>query len=89
MECTETELKLMFDKMAPGAEMTLEEETVQALASLDTDGNGVLEPKQLIEVLTTMGNKMSKAEAMELIEVLGLDQDGMIDFEALIRKIHA
>merc|ERR1712178_50425 len=35
-------LLMMCDKMAPGAEMTLEEETVQALAALDSAAEGVL-----------------------------------------------
>jgi len=81
-------LLMMCDKMAPSSELTIEEETVQALAALDSAAEGVLDKKQLAEVFMTMGNKMTKQEAYELIDVVGLDDHGKVDYEALVRKIH-
>lgn len=85
-------LLMMCDKMAPANELTLEQETVQCLKALDPsqDGScdGLVETKKLVEVFTTMGNKMTKAAAMELIGVVGEDEDGMVDYFELVRKIH-
>merc|ERR1711907_31481 len=50
-------LLMMCDKMAPASELTLEQETVQAIRAIDPTVDR-LERRQLMEMLTTMGNKM-------------------------------
>ena len=71
----------------------IEEETIQALGSLDqaaTTGEeeGYLDVKQVVEVLTTMGHKMKKSDAFELIDVVGVAPNGKVDYISLVKTIH-
>jgi Ca2+-binding EF-hand superfamily protein len=44
--------------------------------------------KQIIEVLTTMGHKMKKSDALELIDVVGIQPNGKVEYAAMINAIH-
>jgi len=58
----------------PGSQ--LEQETVQAFQALDNaEEQGWLDVKQIVEMLTTMGHKMKKTEAMALIDVSHANDD--------------
>jgi len=57
-----------------------EEETRQAFASFDEDGNGFISSVELKEVLTKLGDTISEADADRLIRQVDSDGDGQINY---------
>jgi len=58
-----------------------EEETRQAFASFDEDGNGFISSVELKDVLTKLGDTISGADADRLIRQVDADGDGQINYE--------
>lgn len=61
-----------------------EEELREAFRVFDQEGNGRLSAAELRHCLTTLGDKMTEAEADELIREADIDNDGEIVYEEFI-----
>jgi Ca2+-binding EF-hand superfamily protein len=52
---------------------------------MDTDGDGVLSEKELMEGLRDAGYNISREQARKLVADLDRDGNGKLDFEEFIR----
>ena len=71
-------LKMMANKTK---DENSEEEIREAFRVFDKDGNGVVTPSELRNVLHHIGEKLTDEEIDEMIEEADMDGDGTINYE--------
>ena len=52
--------------------------------SFDTDGSGEIDAEELQQLCGTLGNKLSLAEAEEMIADIDVDGNGLVDFNEFL-----
>ncbi|CAH1781676.1 unnamed protein product [Owenia fusiformis] len=78
-------LELMSVTVKPEEEV--EDELRQAFKVFDKDGNGYISAKEMLVVLTKMGEEMSMEEVEEyIIKPCDVDGDGRINYEEFVEK---
>ena len=66
--------------------MSLKQQIADALASLDTDGSGFLERREVVAMLmrgSTAGGAMSASDAQDVVDMFDDDGDGRLSLEEL------
>ena len=58
----------------------MESEIRQAFRMFDKDGNGFISATELRHVMTNLGEKLTEAEADEMLREADIDGDGQIDY---------
>ena len=57
-----------------------ESELKESFALFDKDGNGFISRDELMRVMTTLGETLTKEEAQEIVDQADIDKDGQIDY---------
>ncbi|KAI8885679.1 EF-hand [Backusella circina FSU 941] len=57
-----------------------QQELKEAFDAFDKDGDGAIDVKELQSMMAQLGDKLSLAEAQELIEEVDMDKDGVVNF---------
>ena len=60
---------------------------MEAFKLFDADKSGTIEAGELMHALSCMGDKMSEAEANEMIAMADKDNDGSIGYKEFIASI--
>jgi len=63
------------------------EDVKGAFRIFDDDDDGCIHAQDLVEVLTSMGEKLSKSEARRLVQKAAKNEEGMIDYEAFVESL--
>lgn len=63
------------------------EEIIEAFKVFDKDGNGLLSPNELLDVMTSLGEKVTLEEVTEMVKEADYDGDGQINYEEFVRMI--
>ncbi len=58
-----------------------EDEARGAFGVFDKHGNGFISVEELKHIMTHLGEKLSEAEADEMVQVADIDGDGQINYE--------
>ena len=66
-----------------------EDEVINAFRVFDKEGNGVIATAELKHSMMTVGDKMTEAEADEMIHEADIDDDGVINYEEFVRMMMA
>ena len=66
-----------------------EEEVINAFRVFDKEGNGLIQTDELKHIMMTIGDKMTEAEADEMIHEADIDDDGVINYEEFVRMMMA
>ena len=74
-------LKMMANKIK---DENSEEEIREAFQVFDKDGNGVVTPNELRNVLHHIGEKLTDEEIDEMINEADMDGDGTINYEEFV-----
>merc|ERR1719361_2481819 len=62
-------------------------EDVKGAFRIFDDDDGCIHAQDLVEVLTSMGEKLSKSEAPRLVQKAAKNEEGMIDYEAFVESL--
>lgn len=62
-----------------------EEELIEAFRIFDRDGNGQISVEELKHILTTMGEKMSDKDVIEILKEADLDGDQFISYKEFVK----
>ena len=65
----------------------IEEEIREAFRVFDREGHGYIPVPDLCQVLTTLGDKLSDDESMELISEADIDGDGNVNYEEFVTML--
>ncbi|MCQ2816094.1 MAG: EF-hand domain-containing protein [archaeon] len=65
------------------------EEMIEAFKIFDKDGNGLISPKELLDVMTSLGGpgSVTEEEVNEMVKEADMDGDGYINYEEFVRMI--
>ena len=66
-----------------------EDEVINAFRVFDKEGNGLIATAELKHIMMTIGDKMTEAEADEMIHEADIDDDGVINYEEFVRMMMA
>ena len=66
-----------------------EDEVINAFRVFDKEGNGLIATVELKHIMMTIGDKMTEAEADEMIHEADIDDDGVINYEEFVRMMMA
>ena len=66
-----------------------EDEVINAFRVFDKEGNGLIATGELKHIMMTIGDKMTEAEADEMIHEADIDDDGVINYEEFVRMMMA
>ena len=66
-----------------------EDEVINAFRVFDKEGNGLSATAELKHIMMTIGDKMTEAEADEMIPAADIDDDGAINYEEFVRMMMA
>ena len=66
-----------------------EEEVINAFRVFDKEGNGLIQTDELKHMMMTIWDKMTEAEADEMIHEADIDDDGVINYEEFVRMMMA
>ena len=66
-----------------------EDEVINAFRVFDKEGNGLIATAELKHIMMTIGDKMTEAEADEMIHEVDIDDDGVINYEEFVRMMMA
>ena len=66
-----------------------EDEVINAFRVFDKEGNGLIATAELKHIMMTIGDKMTEAEADEMIHEADIDDDGVINYEEFVRNMMA
>lgn len=58
-----------------------EQEIQEAFRVFDKDGNGLISPEELHEVMNHLGENLSKSDIEEMIREADIDGDGQVNME--------
>lgn len=61
-----------------------EDEVISAFRVFDKEGNGLIATAELKHIMMTIGDKMTEAEADEMIHEADIDDDGVINYEEFV-----
>lgn len=64
-----------------------EKDILEAFKVFDTEGTGYILASDLKHIVTSIGNKLSKKSAEEMINEADLDKDGKIDYVAFAKLL--
>eukprot|EP00005_Dracoamoeba_jomungandri_P001870 CAMPEP_0174257624 /NCGR_PEP_ID=MMETSP0439-20130205/6736_1 /TAXON_ID=0 /ORGANISM="Stereomyxa ramosa, Strain Chinc5" /LENGTH=159 /DNA_ID=CAMNT_0015340787 /DNA_START=24 /DNA_END=499 /DNA_ORIENTATION=- len=81
-------LTMMSKKMKGGGEGD-EEDLREAFKVFDTDGDGLISPAELREVMNNLGENLTSDEIDEMIKAADANGDGQIDYEEFCSMIKA
>ena len=56
----------------------------RAFQTFDTDGDGSIDAKELVNVLSSGNQSFTREEAEEMIRVADINNDGKVDFEGKV-----
>jgi calmodulin len=59
----------------------------EVFKKIDKDGNGVISAQELLQMMTTWGEKLTEQEALEIIKEADTDQDGSINYKEFVKMI--
>lgn len=65
----------------------IEEEIREAFRVFDREGHGFITVPDLCQVLTTLGDKLTKEESEELISEADIDGDGNVNYEEFVTML--
>ena len=63
--------------------------STNAFRVFDKEGNGLIATAELKLIMMTIGDKMTEAEADEMIHEADIDDDGVINYEEFVRMMMA
>ena len=63
--------------------------STNAFRVFDKEGNGLIATAELKHIMMTIGDKMTEAEADEMIHEADIDDDGVINYEEFVRMMMA
>ena len=66
-----------------------EDKVINAFRVFDKEGNGLIATAELKHIMMTIGDKMTEAEADEMIHEADIDDDGVINYEEFVRMMMA
>ena len=66
-----------------------EDEVINPFRVFDKEGNGLIATAELKHIMMTIGDKMTEAEADEMIHEADIDDDGVINYEEFVRMMMA
>ena len=66
-----------------------EDEVINSFRVFDKEGNGLIATAELKHIMMTIGDKMTEAEADEMIHEADIDDDGVINYEEFVRMMMA
>ena len=66
-----------------------EDEVINAFRVFDKEGNGLIATAELKHIMMTIGDKITEAEADEMIHDADIDVDGVINYEEFVRMMMA
>ena len=66
-----------------------DDEVINAFRVFDKEGNGLIATAELKHIMMTIGDKMTEAEADEMIHEADIDDDGVINYEEFVRMMMA
>ena len=58
---------------------------VEAFKVFNRSGNGMVTPKELLHVMTSMGEKLTEEEAREVLDTFDGDSKGGINYEEFVQ----
>jgi len=61
-----------------------EEEMLKAFRTFDRDGNGIIDEKELLLTMQSLGEKLSKKDVKAMIKSADKNGDGHIDYNGII-----
>eukprot|EP00746_Dinoflagellata_sp_MGD_P163970 gnl/MRDRNA2_/MRDRNA2_92330_c0_seq1.p2 gnl/MRDRNA2_/MRDRNA2_92330_c0~~gnl/MRDRNA2_/MRDRNA2_92330_c0_seq1.p2 ORF type:complete len:214 (+),score=45.47 gnl/MRDRNA2_/MRDRNA2_92330_c0_seq1:89-730(+) len=64
-------------------------ELISAFKTYDVDGDGFISADELKDVMTALGEKVSKEEVERMIAEVDFDKDGKVSFEEFVKMIGA
>lgn len=67
--------------------VTSEEDLLEAFRTFDADGNGVISRDELMKIMTTMGESLTKEEAQEIIDAADIDKDGFVNYQEFVKMM--
>ncbi|KAH9523436.1 EF-hand calcium-binding domain-containing protein 7 [Bulinus truncatus] len=67
--------------------ITSEEDLMKAFCKIDLNGDGFISLDELLKILTTKGEKMSRAEVKELIDDVDENKDGKLDYKEFSKMV--
>ncbi|KAH9504578.1 EF-hand calcium-binding domain-containing protein 7 [Bulinus truncatus] len=67
--------------------ITSEEDLMKAFRKIDLNGDGYISLDELLKILTTKGEKMSRAEVKELIDDVDENKDGKLDYKEFSKMV--
>ena len=62
-----------------------EQEILQAFKVFDKDGSGTISADELIQVLTNLGEVVTKQQVLDMIADVDTDGDGNLDYKELVK----
>nr|ACO11546.1 Calmodulin [Caligus rogercresseyi] len=65
----------------------IEEEIREAFRVFDREGHGFITVPDLTQVLTTLGDKLTEEESLELIREADIDGDGNVNYEEFVTML--
>lgn len=65
----------------------IEEEIREAFRVFDREGHGYIAVPDLCQVLTTLGDKLTEDESLELISEADIDGDGNVNYEEFVTML--
>ena len=71
-------LTMMARKMT---ETDTEDELKEAFRVFDKDGDGLISPAELHQVLSNLGEKLTDEEVQEMIKEADIDGDGQVNYD--------
>ncbi|CAL1545221.1 unnamed protein product [Lymnaea stagnalis] len=67
--------------------VTTEEDLMKAFRKIDINGDGYISLDELLKIMTTRGEKMSRAEVKELIDEVDENKDGKLDYKEFAQMV--
>lgn len=67
----------------------LEQAMLEVFKSLDKDGNGYLEADEIQQIMTQLGDPISKEEAERMVNEVDCNTDGKVQFSELLQVMNA
>ena len=64
-----------------------ENEIVEAFRVFDKDGSGLVSTKELKDILTSLGEKLTEEEVDDLFNEGGADHNGLINYQEICRAV--